>query len=106
MGQSVAPPTRSADGDHLDRDGRASFEAFGLGYVAERRGDRLFHKEIVTGPDGGVAASVENEVRLLLGSGSHGQGYLIEGDVVVFPSPIRWYAQNGLWRLFPGYHQT
>src|ERR1700687_830422 len=69
MGQSVAPPINPPDGDHLDRDGRASFEAFGLGFVAERRGGRLFHKEMIIGQDGGVAASVENEVRLVPGPG-------------------------------------
>jgi hypothetical protein len=106
MGQSVAPPINPPDGDHLDRHGRASFEAFGLGYVAERRGDRLFHKEIVTGPDGGVVASVENEVRLVLGSGRRGKGYLVEEDGYVFQSPISWYTQKGIWDLSPGYQQS
>jgi hypothetical protein len=106
MGQSVAPPINPPGGDHLDRDGRASFDAFGLKFVAEHRGNRLFHKEFVAGPDGGVAASVENEVKLVLGSGRRGQGYLIEEDGYVFQSPISWYTQKAIWDLSPGYRQT
>jgi hypothetical protein len=105
MGRSLAPATGPRAGEHLDSAGRAGFDALGLSYVAERRGDRLLHREVVAGPGGEVMASVEAEVRFVIGSGTRGAGYLIAEDGYVWQSPISWYPQKGVWDLSPGYRQ-
>jgi Tfp pilus assembly protein PilF len=105
MGRSLAalPGPRAAE--HLGPDGRASFEALGLRYLAELRDGRLFHRETIPAPSGEAAESVEAEPRFVIGSGSRGVGYLIAEDGYVFQSSISWYPQKGAWDLSPGYHQ-
>jgi Tfp pilus assembly protein PilF len=108
MGRSLATLSGTQAGEHLAESGRAAFEAQGLRYTIERRGDRLFHKEIVAGPGGEAMASVEAEAQFILGSGTRGAGYLVAEDGYVFQSPISWYAQKGAggaWDLSPGYQQ-
>ncbi|HKI36808.1 MAG TPA: tetratricopeptide repeat protein [Gemmataceae bacterium] len=105
MGRSLAPAPGPRGAEHLGEGGRAAFEALGLGYVAERRGDRLFHRETVSGPGGEVVAAVEAEVGYVIGSGRRGAGYLVVEDGYVFQSPISWYPQKGVWDLSPGYRE-
>jgi Flp pilus assembly protein TadD len=105
MGRSLAPLPGPRAGEHLGPDGRSAFEALGLAYVAELRGDRLFHRETVPAPAGEPRASVETEPRFIIGSGSRGVGYLIAEDGYVFQSAISWYPQKAVWDLSPGYHQ-
>ncbi len=104
MGRSLAPAPGPRAEDHLGPMGRATFEALGLGYVAERHDDHLVHREALKGPGGEVLASAEAEVDYVIGSGRHGEGYLIVKDGYVFQSPISWYSQKGIWDLSPGYH--
>jgi hypothetical protein len=105
MGRSLAPavgPARpGSTAEHL----RASFEALGFQYTAERRGDGLFHRETVPAPAGEAGDSVEAEVRFVLGSGTRGESYLVAQDGYVFQSPVSWYRQKGVWDLAPGYRE-
>jgi Tfp pilus assembly protein PilF len=105
MGRSLTPASDPRAAGHLGGGGRAAFEALGLGYAAQRRGDRLVHRETVAGPGGEVVASVEAEVSYVIGSGRRGAGYLVVEDGYVFESPISWYPRKRVWDLSPGYRQ-
>jgi hypothetical protein len=105
MGRSLAAAAGPRAGDHLGAAGRTAFEALGLSYAAERRGDRLVHREAVVGPGDEVLAAVEAEVHFVIGSGTRGAGYLVAEDGYVTQSPISWYPQKGVWDLSPGYRQ-
>ena len=83
-----------------------SFEAQGLEYVVERRGDRVFHKEITRDASGRVVSQVEAEARYVIGSGEQAMAFLIErGEGYLFESPITWYAAKQRWGLSPGYEK-
>src|SRR5205814_2266313 len=90
---------------HLSSDGWAGFQSGGLSYVVERRGDRLFHREVLSGPAGETMASHEAEVQYVLGSSRRGLGFLIADDGYLFQSPISWYQRKGVWDLSPGYQR-
>ena len=63
----------------------------------------MFHRATRHGPDGGVLAETDIEVRFALGSGTHGVNFLIERDGFLFQSPIAWFAQPARWGISPGY---
>jgi Flp pilus assembly protein TadD len=82
-----------------------AFEVHGFRYAAERRGDRLFHRETVPAPDGEAGDVVEAEVRFVLGSGTRGESYLVAEDGYLFQSPVSWYREKGVWDLAPSYRE-
>ena len=83
-----------------------SFEAQGLEYAVERRGDRVFHKEIKRDSSRRVVSQVEAEARYVIGSGEQAMAFLIErGEGYLFESPITWYASKQRWGLSPGYEK-
>jgi hypothetical protein len=87
------------------------FELGDLTYSIDRRDGRVFHRETRHEKSGGaegagageVAKTTEAEVRYLLGSGTRGYSFLVEGDGGLYQSPIAWYAQKKAWDLAPGY---
>ncbi len=84
----------------------ASFQAQGLEYSVERRGDRIFHKEARRGSGGNLVSQVEAEVRYVVGSGEQAMAFLLErGDGYLFESPITWYSSKQKWDLSPGYER-
>src|SRR6202008_1333846 len=81
-----------------------SFEAQGLEYSVERRGDRVFHKEIKRDAKGQIVSQNEAEARYVIGSGQQAMAFLVErGDGYLFESPITWYSKKQKWDLSPGY---
>ena len=83
-----------------------SFQAQGLEYSVERRGDRVFHKEIKRDAGGRVVSQVEAEARYVIGSGERAMAFLLErGDGHLFESPITWYSRGRTWNLSPGYEK-
>ena len=83
-----------------------SFQAQGLEYSVERRGDRVFHKEIKRDASGKVVSQVEAEARYVIGSGEQAMAFLLErGDGYLFESPITWYSRKQKWDLSPGYEK-
>jgi hypothetical protein len=105
MGRSLGPAAGpQAAGLRGDRPS-AGFEALGFRYAAERRGDRLFHRETIPAPDGEAGDTVEAEVRFILGSGTRGESYLVAEDGYLFQSPVSWYGAKGLWDLAPSYRE-
>ena len=82
------------------------FQAQGLEYSVERRGDRVFHSEIKRDAGGRVVARNEAEARYVIGSGEQAMAFLLErGDGYLFESPITWYSGKRKWDLSPGYEQ-
>ena len=62
-----------------------SFQAQGLEYSVERRGDRVFHKETKRDASGQVVSQVEAEARYAIGSGEQAIAFLLErGDGHLF----------------------
>ena len=83
-----------------------SFQAQGLEYSVERRGDRVFHKEIKRDASGKVVSQIEAEARYVIGSGEQAMAFLLErGDGYLFESPITWYSRKQKWDLSPGYEK-
>jgi Flp pilus assembly protein TadD len=105
MGRSLAAVAGPQAAEHLQPGHPASFEALGLHYTVEQRGDRLIHRESVPGPGGDDVASVEAQAGFVIGSGTRGAGYLIPDDGYLFQSAISWYPQKGAWDLSPGYRE-
>jgi Flp pilus assembly protein TadD len=105
MGRSLAAVGSPRPAALLDARPPADFEVLGFRYAAERRGDRLLHRETVPGPDGEPGDVVEAEVRYVLGSGTRGESYLVEQDGYLFQSPLSWYREKAVWDLAPGYQE-
>jgi hypothetical protein len=100
MGRSFAPVT---PGDGLETY-PATFEALGMRFTVERRGDCVFHKVAyldAAGLPAGVEA--EREVQYAMGSGTQGRSYLVNRDGHLYQSPISWYTHAKSWDLSPGY---
>ena len=74
-----------------------------LEYRVERSGDKVWHHELRRDSTGEVIYDQGVEVAYVVGSGTHGKGYLIERDDLLFMSPISWYATRNRWDLSPGY---
>jgi len=52
---------------------------------------------------GGLRA--EYEVAYVIGSGNHGQGFLVRVGSYLFQSPIAFYSRRKLWDVAPGYEE-
>ena len=106
MGRSLGRcPLRDDPGPGCP-DRRPLFQAQGLEYSVERRGDRVFHKEIKRDAGGRIVARNEAEVRYVIGSGEQAMAFLVErGDGYLFESPITWYSRKRRWDLSPGYER-
>ena len=103
MGRSLNPTSNVATIPGTDS---PSFQAQGLEYSVERRGDRVFHKEIKRDASGKVVSQVEAEARYVIGSGEQAMAFLLErGDGYLFESPITWYSRKQKWDLSPGYEK-
>jgi tetratricopeptide (TPR) repeat protein len=85
------------------KDGRSSFRAEGWEYRVAAQGGRVFHKEVLRGPQGNKVAAVSRQIAYVLGSGRRGHSYLTEQDGFLFQSPISWFSQKRIWDLSPGY---
>src|SRR5262249_31986445 len=102
----------------LDRAPVQTFEVNGSDFEIERRGDKVFHKEVFR-VGGKEIGRLEAEVLYVLGSGSQGRSYLTSRAGRIYQSPISWYAGREEstavadwffprfgWDLSPGYHET
>jgi hypothetical protein len=99
MGRSLAPIAAATAVERYEAEVHNPFEAGGLRYRAEKRGERVFHWE--TAVVGGAEAEVE--IAFAVGSGRRGRSYLVEHDGYLFQSPITWYPLDKTWALSPTY---
>jgi Flp pilus assembly protein TadD len=118
MGRSLESVATAQPREGLDRRPVQSFEALGSRFEIERRGQRVFHREMFRA--GGVEVErLEAEVAYVMGSGSQGRSYLVERGGFLFQSPISWYAPDSsrgavpdwffprpVWDLSPTYHEN
>lgn len=72
-------------------------------YRPERRGDRVFHHEIMLDADGQPIYDQSVEIRFALGSGKRGRAYLIFEHGLFYQSSLGWYSTERKWDLSPGY---
>jgi hypothetical protein len=100
MGRSVSPPNRWLPGQ-LKADG--TFDASGLHYAVERRGDSVWHREALPRNGSTPAVEIAAEIAFTIGSGQQGQSYIVNRDGRFFQSPISWLVSTGRWDLSPGY---
>jgi hypothetical protein len=100
MGRSVSPPGRMLPDQPK---AAASFEASGLRFAVERKGDTVWHHETL--PHNGPAPTIEStaEIAFTIGSGRQGQSFVVNRDARLFQSPISWYVHAKAWRLSPGF---
>ncbi len=79
------------------------FDALGLHYRIEQRGDSLWHVESKQDAEGKEVAAQAEQVRYVMGSGTRGRSYLIERAGRLYQSPISWFTEEARWDLSPGY---
>ena len=83
MGRSTSPVLDA----NIPANAAIAFEARGLEYSVERRGDRVFHKETRKDVNGRLVSEVEAEARYAVGSGEQAVAFLLErGDGHLFES--------------------
>ena len=100
MGRSVSPATILLPGQ---KEVRSSFDASGLHYAIERRGDRVWHREALPRGDKDPAVEIGAEVSFAIGSGQQGQSFVVNRDGRFVQSPISWYVAAKRWDLSPGF---
>jgi Doubled CXXCH motif (Paired_CXXCH_1) len=105
MAHSVSPAEAASRIEEFGARARNPFDAGGLRYRVERRGDVFVHHESLLDAQGHTLAEVTAEIRSVVGSGQRGRAYLLDRDGRLFQSPITWYPQKHLWDLSPGYTQ-
>jgi hypothetical protein len=102
MGRSVSTASHGLPGQHQ---APPSFAAGGLRYAVERRADGIAHRESAVGGDGRVVAEVVAPIAFAVGSGRHGQSFLVNRDGYLFLSPISWYTRTKAWALSPNFEK-
>jgi hypothetical protein len=102
MGRSVSPARRQLPAQPK---AASSFDAAGLHYAVERRGEAVLHREAL--PRHGQASVVEivAEPAFAIGSGRQGQSFVFNREGRLFQSPISWYVHANAWKLAPGFAQ-
>ncbi len=96
MGRSVSAADRWLPAqDKAD----PSFEASGLRYAVERRGEQVWHREYLPREKTLPAVEIAAEVAFTVGSGRQGQSFLVNRAGRYFQSPISWYSGEKAWKL-------
>jgi Flp pilus assembly protein TadD len=105
MGRSLAPIARVADEHRYDKAAGNPFVAFGLEFFVDRRGDRVFHRQVRRDARGQMLSEVEEEVLYGIGSNTRGRSFLAVHDNFVFQTSISWFTQGNSWDLAPGWRE-
>jgi hypothetical protein len=103
MGRSVTTAGQGLPGQH---EARPSFEAAGLHYAVVPRAEGVVHRESAAGDDGRVVAEIAAPIAFAVGSGQHGQSFVVNRDGYLFLSPISWYTREKAWALSPNFEKT
>jgi Flp pilus assembly protein TadD len=103
MGRSLAPIAQADPVERYDQAAGNPFEKEGSQFLVERRGGRVFHKELCRDAQTGATLDLATEeVHFAVGSGRRGRTYLINRDGYLLQSPLSWYSEPGIWDLTPG----
>ncbi len=92
MGRSVSAPH---SGEAAVFTHSASGSRFAVRFEGQTLLQRLERHGIVS----------EYPIAFAIGSGNHGQGYLVREAGKLFQSPVAWYRSGGKWDVAPGYEQ-
>ena len=106
MGRSAAWVTGVAPRDRYDKSSKNPFEALGLEFVAEPRGQAVVHKEIRRDGEHHAITELEAVVAMSIGSGTQGRSYAINRAGYLFQSPISWFTDTHSWGLSPGFGES
>lgn len=104
MGRSMSPNTV----DRICPIGEAHnnpFSAGGFEYSITLTPHGVEHRQIRRAVDGGVVVEVAHTPAAVVGSGNHGQSFLVRQGDCLFMSPITWYPEREVWDLSPGYER-
>lgn len=72
-------------------------------YTSETRDGKVFHVEEKLDKDGNPVSRREEQVDLVMGSGTRGYAFLSQKDGRFFQSPIAWYTEQNKYDIAPGY---
>ena len=103
MGRSAQLLDASIDLPQIDK---AKFDADNFRYTVYRQGNDWIHHQGRIAKDGTEVAPIDMPVKHLIGSGNHGQSFLVEQDGRLLMSPITWYPDKQVWALSPGYEKN
>jgi hypothetical protein len=103
MGRSLTPVAEWADHPPGDAAHHNPFEDMQSRFFVERRGGRVWHRQVRLGPAGQALYEREAEVHYAIGSGTRGFSYLTDRDGYLFQTAISWYSQKQIWDLSPGF---
>lgn len=100
MGRSAAVLDASFTFPMVDN---AKFDADGYRYTVRKQDSEWIHEQVRIGRGDAEVASIDLVAKHVIGSGNHGQSFLVERDDYLFMSPITWYPDKQIWHLSPGY---
>jgi predicted CXXCH cytochrome family protein len=103
MGQSLRPVAEVAASQRYDESAHNPFDLQGYRFSVERKGDRVWHRQTRTGPDGALLLDFSLEAQYAIGSGTRGYSYITDRDGFLFQTPISWFSQKGIWDKSPGF---
>jgi hypothetical protein len=103
MGRSLLPVSQVAGRQRYDAKAHNPFEAFGVLFRVERRGERVVHRQVGRDEEGRAVYEFDMPVHYALGSGTRGYSYLTDHDGCVFQSPVSWYSHKQIWDVSPGF---
>jgi hypothetical protein len=106
MFRTLSPVSIDAMPECYKSDVLEPFEAGGLVFSVEKRGNKVFHRETLPTADGRPQPAFETEIDYAIGSGSLGYSFLYERDGYFMQSPISWFSQKQKWALSPGYEHN
>ncbi len=81
------------------------FRALNSLFTLQREDDRLWYREVRLGPEEKPLAASETELRYAIGSGNHGQSFLIDRGGRLFQAPVSWFSSKHIWDLSPGFSE-
>jgi hypothetical protein len=105
MGRSLTPIADFVARQHYGKEANNPFQAFGLRFLVDRRGDEVFHEVAKLNAKGETVCRVKLKADYVIGSGARGHSYLTERDGFVFQTPISWYTQQHIWDRSPGFSE-
>jgi hypothetical protein len=105
MARSLLPLDGTAQQPPLDEGHHNPFAALDRRFHVERRGERVWHRQELSGIPSQSRGQQELEVHYVFGSGTRGYSYLTNHDGFLFQTPISWYSQKQCWDLSPGFRE-
>jgi predicted CXXCH cytochrome family protein len=103
MGRSMRPIAEVAPAQRYGPDTNNPFDLQGYRFRVECQGDRMWHRQTRSGPDGEALLDFRLAVEYVIGSGVRGHSYISDRDGYLFQTAISWFSQRGVWDKSPGF---